>query len=611
MKSLALRILALFAIALPLRAQTPESRSVTYLRTDGTPSLATVSNWTVSNSAGVLLIDSPTVRSANERFVASWQPSQCRTIESDFCDRAQSARVVVCASTSRRLRLAAAGVAIAANAPLVLGRDGEKIANRNLAEALIVGEEAREKTGAKRLADEAAALTAAIEFQSKRAPIDTIVLVNPADALSDLAPLALRGRNAALLMTNNNGDDAGAVIRRALKLPGLEHVENLLILGSPAAIPPERRENPLAGKDAAIEMEPGTPIGNEPCTLAIGRVFHADPGIVALTFARARLLPPDGSPRTALVASNPGGTLPMLETFSRTSARELHSCGYSTTSLIGDQLSAGQLRRNLPNADVFLWEGHHNTLIKDWGFATWSEPLRPSFMFLQSCLALTEDKASHLIERGAVAVVGSSSRIYSATGGAFSLAYLDAVLYDRQTLGGGLRSAKNFLLAYGQLKEKRLEQVKLGGANLRSAWAFTLWGDPSQRLPAPPPTEAASGSVTASVAGDTITLTVPSAAAESSRSGVYQAVYRPNARLAGLVRAGDDGEKKLVPLAFSEIALPQGPANAEPHLRTKLAESNWVFIWDARRRAGWLLVALPATAERQIRFSIDWKTHED
>src|SRR5262249_49424250 len=158
------------------------------------------------------------------------------------------------------------------------------------------------------------------------------------------------------------------------------------------------RENPLAGKDAAIEMEPGTPLANEPYTLAIGRVFHADPAIVALTFARARLLPPEGSPRSALVASNPGGTLPMLETFSRTSARELQSCGYKTTSLIGEELTAGQLRRKLPDADVFLWEGHHNTLIKDWGFATWSEPLRPSFMFLQSCLALTEDKASHLIE---------------------------------------------------------------------------------------------------------------------------------------------------------------------------------------------------------------------
>ena len=104
-----------------------------------------------------------------------------------------------------------------------------------------------------------------------------------------------------------------------LKMPGLERVENLLILGSPTAIPRSRRPNPLAGKDEFIEMEPGTPIGNEPYSLAVGRLFHADPGVVALTSARARLLPAAGSRRTALVASNPGGSLPMLETFSRTS----------------------------------------------------------------------------------------------------------------------------------------------------------------------------------------------------------------------------------------------------------------------------------------------------
>ena len=83
-----------------------------------------------------------------------------------------------------------------------------------------------------------------------------------------------------------------------------------------------------------------------------------------------------------------------------------------------------------------------------------------------------------------------------------------------------------------------------------------------------------------------------------------------NSRLAGLVRTGDDGEKKLTPMAFSEIALPNGPPNAEPRLRSKLADSNWVFIWDARRRTGWLLVALPATSEREIRFHIDWKNSE-
>src|SRR5437588_840745 len=81
-----------------------------------------------------------------------------------------------------------------------------------------------------------------------------------------------------------------------------ERAENLLLLARPGAIAAERRDNPVAGKDPFIEMEPLTPANGEPFTFATGRLFHADPGMVALILARSRLLPPDGSPRTALVA---------------------------------------------------------------------------------------------------------------------------------------------------------------------------------------------------------------------------------------------------------------------------------------------------------------------
>jgi hypothetical protein len=305
------------------------------------------------------------------------------------------------------------------------------------------------------------------------------------------------------------------------------------------------------------------------------------------------------------VASNPGNSLPLLETFSRVSARELTNRGYQTTALLGDSLSARQLRHRLPEADVFLWEGHHNTLIKDWGFVAWDEPLRPSLMFLQSCLALTEEKASPLFDRGAVAVVGSSSRIYSATGGAFSLAYLDAVLYDGQSLGGALRQAKNFLLAYGRLKDRRLgPAAKLGGANLRSAWAFTLWGDPTLRLPAPPPPSDAADAVRCRVRGDTITLTVPPAMG-TEESGKYRVPYRPNERLAGFVRPVADDDKKLVPFVFAEVKLLGGPASSTPRLETKLPDSAWTFVWDARRRAGYVL-ALPRDGAHEVRFRVRW-----
>src|SRR5262249_19273944 len=147
--------------------------------------------------------------------------------------------------------------------------------------------------------------------------------------------------------------------------------------------------------------------------------FNEDPAVVAAVLARQRLLAQEQSrPRRALVASNSGNSLPLLETFSRNTAHELRNCGYQTETLFGRDVNRTEVRRRLPDLDIFLWEGHHNTLIFDYEFPKWTEPLQPSLMFVQSCLALQDYKVQPLLERGALCVVGSSVRIFSASGGA-------------------------------------------------------------------------------------------------------------------------------------------------------------------------------------------------
>src|SRR5262249_41464774 len=153
---------------------------------------------------------------------------------------------------------------------------------------------------------------------------------------------------------------------------------------------------------------------------------------------------------------------------------------------------------------------HHNTIIKDWKFPEWSEPLPPSLVFLQSCLALREWKVEGLFRRGAVGVIGSSTRTYSASGGATSLAFFDAMLHDDLTTGDALRQAKNFLQAYVLLKDNRLgEDAKRKGANQRSAWAFTLWGDPTVKMPRGEASEKKVPGVTHSVRSNVITVHLP------------------------------------------------------------------------------------------------------
>jgi hypothetical protein len=307
------------------------------------------------------------------------------------------------------------------------------------------------------------------------------------------------------------------------------------------------------------------------------------------------------------VVSNPGGGLAMLEAFSRNTALELGNRGYLTTARFDEGVDKGEIRRLLPQQDIFLWEGHYRTMVDQFGLPQWTEPLRPSLVFLQSCLALNEAEAKPLLQRGAIGVIGSSTRTFSGSGGAFTLAFFDGMMYDHQSLGGALRQAKNFLLAYTILKEKRLgENAKLAGANLRSAWAFTLWGDPTIHLPQPEPMASALQAVEHEVKGSSIVVRIPEDSYPLVASEKYQAQMRPDFRLAGLIsKEFSEDEKHLVPMVFREVHLQSGAANGSPQLTTKLPAKHWVFFWDARRKTGYLLI-VPRKADREIRFHVAW-----
>jgi hypothetical protein len=312
-----------------------------------------------------------------------------------------------------------------------------------------------------------------------------------------------------------------------------------------------------------------------------------------------------------LVVSNPGGGLTLLETFSRHTVKELQNCGYETTALFNDEVTRAQVQSLLPSQDIFLWEGHYRTMVDRYEMPQWTEPLQPALIFLQSCLALNEKEAQPLLRRGALGIVGSSTRTYSASGGSFTLAFFDALGYEHHSLGGSLRHAKNFLLAYSLLKEKLLgDKAKLTGANVRSAWAFTLWGDPTLRLPRPAPPADALAAVSHRVHGNTLVVTLPDTAHARVVNKQYQAQMRPNGRLAGLLRKGEQDDRHLVPFVFAEVRLPRGKSGMRPVLSSRLPSKHWVFCWDERRRTGYLLLVPRPRDEQEVRFHIDWQGAE-
>jgi hypothetical protein len=624
--------------------------------------IAFTSGVAASGHPGVVLFDSAKSNAYTKDFLANFQPERVLPVGSfpegvaeleRRLDRTvapalawkrgppdalwqvlfpKARRVVVCPAQPRRLLLQAACLAGAVRAPLYIlqGEDGEREdLRRRLGiwethDVYAVGAASRVCRGLGevhliRLADEAAVAASYLKHQLKRGSIHTLVVANPADTkpelggMSALAPWIALQRRAVLLLTNDEGTNVESVVKAALRDHELRRAEALIFVANLKAIPVERRPNPIPGdKDTYIEMEPLTPTGSEPFTFATGRLFHEDPNVVALMLARQRLLRGQQQPgRKVLVVSNPGGGLALLEAFSRNTAKELHNAGYDTTAIFGKAVNKEDLRRLLPQQDIFLWEGHHNTLIREYCVQEWPEPLRPSLVFLQSCLALAEPKAHPFLQRGGLAVVGSSTRTYSGSGGAFTLAFFNALLYEHQTLGGSLRQAKNFLLAYSLLKEKRLgKDAKRGGANVRSAWAFTLWGDPTLKLPRPPIPDDALQPVRPRVrstpsGGSVIVVSLPDTAYEKVVSTHYQTEMRPNGRLAGLLTRGEEDDRHLVPFVFAEVRLPPGPPGQKPKLRSRLADKHWVFCWDQRRNSGYLLIT-PRHKDRELRFHVEW-----
>lgn len=645
----------------PGRPKAPP-RGTVYLGAGLSPEQVVVFGATVAagDPDGILLLDGPTSATANDAFLAALKPphivpvgtfpEDAAAVARRLGDRAERPRpwtgnvpralwrklfptaetVVVCPAAPRGLLLQGACLAGALRAPLFVSHNLTSETHRlhqlmdqwKTRQVYALGSaypRSKQTLGVDvtRLAGEKQVAAATLERLARQGPVRTLVVANPADArddklaLSSLAPWVALQRRAALLLTNEAGDNVDKVVERAIRKKVLRRAETLLLVADLEAIPMPERPNPVAGdKDQKIEMEPLTPVGTAPFSFSVGRLFHKDIGVVPLLLARQHLLArkKKGPPR-ALVVSNTGDSLPLLETFSRNTVRELRNCGYQTTALFGKAVEGPALRRQLRSHDIFLWEGHHNTLIVDWKFPEWDEPLPPSLVFLQSCLALKEHKVQPVLGNGAIGVIGSSTRMYSASGGACSLCFFNGLLYDDLSVGESLRQSKNFLLAYSLLKEKRLgKDAKRSGASVRAAWAFSLWGDPTLRLPVPPRGAApVRPPVRHTVTGNTIRLSLPDEKHERVVSDGFRAEAHPNGRLAGLVRR-EKGEdvRPLVAMVFAEVHLPRAPAGKTPTLHSRLPGKNWVFNWDARRRCGYLLAVPRSRDKDELRFSVRW-----
>ena len=75
----------------------------------------------------------------------------------------------------------------------------------------------------------------------------------------------------------------------------------------------------------------------------------------------------------------------------------------------------------------------------------------------------------------------------------------------------------------------------------------------------------------------------------------------PNARLAGLMSMDEEADRQnLVPLAFVEASFKA--ASAPPTVTSRLPQKDWIFLWDGRRSAGYLLVRIGSRENPKLQF---------
>ena len=83
-----------------------------------------------------------------------------------------------------------------------------------------------------------------------------------------------------------------------------------------------------------------------------------------------------------LIASNPGGSLPLLETFSRSTAKELTHAGYDVRPLFNHAVTARSLRKAMRSVTSSRFMGFINAVmsgsrftcfscVDDYGFSCW------------------------------------------------------------------------------------------------------------------------------------------------------------------------------------------------------------------------------------------------
>ncbi len=303
-------------------------------------------------------------------------------------------------------------------------------------------------------------------------------------------------RNAPLVLLNSN---SGRVAEKTTRMFISEHgiqPNTITLLGDYDMIRTITADQKLQEQiyKKEMELEPfSNPDEGEAIPFGVGRLPFHKIDCLSLYYTRLAILNKKlslQSPRFTMIAnlaSERRKKLMLAESISRATVKELRNFRLNGHEFYGISPQNRSIWETALRSDLIIYEGHIEefTMISkgdapDTDQDHYTVPYFEHFPFLvlQSCESLKSHEI--LLDSGVSGMIGSCSKLHSASGSAFIKAFLDTLLYDRTNNGEALRDAKNYSLGIVKLKEARghKEQDK----TLRSALTFRLMGDPESRL---------------------------------------------------------------------------------------------------------------------------------
>ncbi len=371
--------------------------------------------------------------------------------------------------------------------------------------------------------------------------------------------ISILRKSPLVLSSEESGELSEKALLTYLKLHNLVP-QTITILGNYTDIGTISIEEHLKYEvyDEEVDMEPASrPPKGQALAFGVGRLPFHNLDLVSSYYAnllekkrRYEAVYPEFIMIANSTKKESGTGLLLAETVSRATADELKNFNLRGTEFYREKPTNAEVDQEALDKGLIIYQGHLSNLTffdgryvdSENGVTLFDPPHFPDYPFviLQSCNSL--DDIESVFQQGLTGMIGSSTRVHSASGSSFIKTYLDSILYRGLTTGEALREAKNYFLGIVKLKKARGHQEQ--AKTFRVALTFRLLGDPEMKLfdrPLPPPKRKP---VTAALQDNgSIAISTPAQFHNRVGTELYFTKIFPNGQTAGVVARSKGSEK--------------------------------------------------------------------